>query len=77
MLYLYRDAEALDEASARAGEMREHGFAVERLDRAQLAQREPAIDASRLAGALYAPGDEAATRRASAASSPRAAARSA
>ena len=44
---------------ARAGEMRDHGFAVERLDRAQLAQREPAIDAARLAGALYAPGDEA------------------
>ena len=60
VLYLYRDAEGLDDASARAGQMRDHGFAVERLDRAQLSQHEPAIDASRLAGALYAPDDESA-----------------
>jgi D-amino-acid dehydrogenase len=59
VLYLYRDAEALDDASARAGDMRDHGFAVEPLDRAQLSQHEPSIDVSRLAGALYAPGDEA------------------
>jgi D-amino-acid dehydrogenase len=59
VLYLYRDAEALDEAAERAGEMRRHGFTVERLERAQLSQREPSIDASRVAGALYAPGDEA------------------
>ena len=51
--------EALDEASARAGQMRNHGFAVERLDRAQLSRREPSLDASRVAGALYAPEDEA------------------
>jgi len=59
VLYLYRDAEALDEAALRAERMRDHGFSVERLDRAQLALREPAIDAARLAGALYAAGDEA------------------
>ena len=45
--------------------------------RAQVAQHEPAIDASRLAGALYAPATSWPTRRSSAASSPRAAARSA
>ena len=59
VLYLYRDAEALDQAEARAGQMRDHGFALERLDRARLEQHEPSIDASRIAGALYAPGDEA------------------
>jgi D-amino-acid dehydrogenase len=59
VLYLHRDAEALDEAWTRAERMRGHGFSIERLDRAQLAQREPAIDAARLAGALYASGDEA------------------
>jgi D-amino-acid dehydrogenase len=59
VLYLYRDAEALDDASARAGQMRNHGFAVELLDRAQLSRREPSLDASRVAGALYAPEDEA------------------
>jgi len=59
VLYLYRDGHSLDEASARAGEMRDQGFAVEQLDRAQLSQREPSIDVARLAGALYAPGDEA------------------
>ena len=42
--------------------MRDHGFSVERLDRAQLAQREPALDVARLAGALYAPGDEVGRR---------------
>jgi D-amino-acid dehydrogenase len=59
VLYLYRDPGALEEAAAQAEEMRSRGFAVERLDRAQLAQREPSLDAARLAGALYAPGDEA------------------
>jgi len=58
VLYLYRDAGALDEAWTRAGRMRELGFAIERLERAQLAQREPALAASRVAGALHAPGDE-------------------
>ena len=58
VLYLYRDAGALDEAWTRAGRMRELGFAIERLERAQLAQGEPALAASRVAGALHAPGDE-------------------
>ena len=55
VLYLYRDAEALDEAWERSAVMRERGFTVERLERAQLPQHEPALDVSRLAGALYAP----------------------
>jgi D-amino-acid dehydrogenase len=38
--------------------MRDLGFSMERVERAQLAQREPALEASRLAGALHAPGDE-------------------
>jgi D-amino-acid dehydrogenase len=58
VLYLYRDAEALDEAWERSAVMRERGFTVERLERAQVAQHEPALDVSRLAGALYAPVDE-------------------
>ncbi|HVJ11672.1 MAG TPA: FAD-dependent oxidoreductase [Burkholderiales bacterium] len=58
VLYLYRDAEALDEAWERSAVMRERGFTVERLERAQLPQHEPALDVSRLAGALYAPVDE-------------------
>ena len=59
VLYLYRDAGALDDAWSRAREMLELGFVLERLDKAQLAQREPMIDSARLAGALYAPHDEA------------------
>ena len=55
VLYLYRDAEALDQAWERSAVMRERGFTVERLERAQLAQHEPALDPTRLAGALYAP----------------------
>ena len=58
VLYLYRDAEALDDAWTHAGRMRDLGFSMERVERAQLAQREPALEASRLAGALHAPGDE-------------------
>jgi D-amino-acid dehydrogenase len=59
VLYLYRDPEGLDTAWERAAVMREHGFALERLDAAGVARHEPAIDASRLAGALHAPGDQA------------------
>jgi D-amino-acid dehydrogenase len=40
--------------------MRELGFVIEMLDPAGISRHEPAIDAARLAGALYAPGDEAA-----------------
>ena len=58
VLYLYRDAGALDDAWSRAREMLELGFTLECLDRTQLAQREPMIDSARLAGALYAPDDE-------------------
>jgi D-amino-acid dehydrogenase len=60
VLYLYREGETLGRAWRRAAAMRAFGFAIERLERVQLAELEPALDASRLAGALYAPGDEAA-----------------
>jgi D-amino-acid dehydrogenase len=59
VLYLYREADALDHAWERAAVMRERGFALERLDAAAVARHEPAIDTSRLAGALHAPGDQA------------------
>lgn len=59
VLYLYREAEMLDEAWQRAAAIRNLGIAVERLDRAGISRHEPGIDAARLAGALYAPGDEA------------------
>jgi len=60
VLYLYRDAQGLDEAWERSSAMRAMGFAVEVLQPAKVVELEPGIDASRLAGALYAPGDEAA-----------------
>src|SRR5919109_2953577 len=59
VLYLYREAAALDEAWQRAGAMRALGFDVERLDAAGVRALEPGIDPSRLAGGLYAPGDQA------------------
>jgi D-amino-acid dehydrogenase len=60
VLYLYREAETLEKAWRRAAAMRALGFSIERLEPAKLAELEPAMDASRLAGALHAPGDEAA-----------------
>ncbi|HEX2334223.1 MAG TPA: FAD-dependent oxidoreductase, partial [Burkholderiales bacterium] len=60
VLYLYREGETLERAWQRAAAMRAFGFAIERLERVTLTELEPALDASRLAGALYAPGDEAA-----------------
>lgn len=60
VLYLYREAETLERAWQRAAAMRTFGFEIERLQVAKLAELEPAIDASRLAGALHAPRDEAA-----------------
>ena len=60
VLYLYRDAGGLDEAWERSAAMRGLGFDIQRLQVPQIAELEPGIDASRLAGALYAPGDEAA-----------------
>jgi D-amino-acid dehydrogenase len=58
VLYAYRDKPALEEAWERAAAMRELGFAIERLEPRQVLEKEPAIDAARLAGALFAPGDE-------------------
>ena len=58
VLYLQREKPGLDQAWERAAVMRDLGFAIERLEPAQVRQQEPAIDASRLAGALFAPDDE-------------------
>src|SRR5574341_549041 len=58
VLYLYRDAGALDAAWKRAATMRSLGFEIQLLQTPGITELEPAIDASRLAGALYAPGDE-------------------
>jgi D-amino-acid dehydrogenase len=59
VLYLYREAKSLEQAWQRAAVMRAAGFEIERLEPSGVATLEPALDASRLAGALYAPGDEA------------------
>lgn len=59
VLYAYRDAGALDAAWERSEAMRSLGFAIERVERERVAELEPGIDASRLAGALYAPDDAA------------------
>jgi D-amino-acid dehydrogenase len=60
VLYLYRDAQSLDEAWDRGAVMRAVGCEMQRLEPEGVRALEPAIDAARLAGALYAPGDEAA-----------------
>jgi D-amino-acid dehydrogenase len=60
VLYLYRDAAALDGAWERALPMRAVGFELERLEAKRVSELEPGMDAAPLAGALYAPGDEAA-----------------
>jgi D-amino-acid dehydrogenase len=59
VLYLYREEKTLDEAWQRAERMRALGFAVRRLDGAAVAALEPSMDVSRVAGALYSPGDQA------------------
>lgn len=59
VLYLHRDAAALDKSWARAGLVRELGIATERLSPGDVARLEPGIAAERLAGAILAPGDEA------------------
>jgi D-amino-acid dehydrogenase len=59
VLYLYREAAVLEEAWQRAGTMRALGLEVERLDAAGVRALEPGIDPARLAGALFAPGDQA------------------
>lgn len=59
VLYLHRSQAALEQATARAESVRSLGIAVEPLDAAAVAKLEPGIDSRRIAGALYAPGDEA------------------
>lgn len=59
VLYLYRDAAALEHGWRKAEAVRRMGIALARLERGDVAQREPGADAKRIAGAIYAPGDEA------------------
>ncbi|OGA15505.1 MAG: hypothetical protein A3I63_02115 [Betaproteobacteria bacterium RIFCSPLOWO2_02_FULL_66_14] len=59
VMYLYRDAAALERGWQKAEAVRALGIVLERLDPAGVAGREPGVDRSRLAGAIYAPGDEA------------------
>jgi len=59
VLYVYRSEKELEEGWRRSAAMRERGCAIERLDAAQVAAREPGISLATIAGALYAPGDEA------------------
>ena len=58
VLYVHRNAGALDAAWQRAEVMRDAGFEIRRLDAAGVRELEPTIDAGRIAGALYAPGDQ-------------------
>ena len=58
VLYLHRDAGTLEGAWQRSSAMRDLGFEIERLDAADVRALEPTIDAGRIAGALYAPGDQ-------------------
>ena len=59
VLYLYRDAAALDKGWLRSGLVRELGIATQRLSPGDVARLEPGVAAGRLAGAIFAPGDEA------------------
>ncbi len=59
VLYLYRDAAALDKGWARAERARALDISTERLSAAAVARLEPGIAAQRLAGAILAPRDEA------------------
>jgi len=58
-LYLYPEAAALDRGWERSALVRDLGIAVQRLSPAEVARIEPGIAAQRLAGAIFAPGDEA------------------
>ena len=58
VLYVHRDARALEDAWQRAEVMRNHGFEIRRLDTPGVRDLEPTIDAARIAGALYSPGDQ-------------------
>jgi D-amino-acid dehydrogenase len=60
VLYLHRDPARLERAWQRAAPMRAVGFELERLEARRVHELEPGIEAARLAGALYAPQDEAA-----------------
>jgi D-amino-acid dehydrogenase len=59
VLYVYRSEKELEAGWRRSAAMRGLGCAIERLSAAQVAAREPGISRDAIAGALYAPGDEA------------------
>jgi D-amino-acid dehydrogenase len=59
VLYLYRDAAALEKGWARAEAVRALGVAMERLPPGEVSRLEPGLAAGRIAGAILAPGDEA------------------
>lgn len=59
VLYLHRSEESLEYAWRRSAAMRGEGCVIERLDAAQAVAREPGLAQAAIAGALYAPGDEA------------------
>ena len=59
VLYLYRDGAALERGWERAQRARELDIVTQRLSPGDVAQLEPGIAASALAGAIFAPDDEA------------------
>ncbi|HYG55253.1 MAG TPA: FAD-dependent oxidoreductase [Burkholderiales bacterium] len=63
VFYIYRSAEALERGWQRAEVMRRWGFILKRLDSESVKEKEPSIDSSQVAGAIYAPGDEAGDSR--------------
>jgi D-amino-acid dehydrogenase len=60
LLYVYRDAAALERGMANMAILREGGQRMEVLDRAGVARTEPAFETSRspVVGGVYSPGDE-------------------
>ncbi|MGI9304314.1 MAG: D-amino acid dehydrogenase [Gammaproteobacteria bacterium] len=64
-LYLYRNRAAFDAAVAHSAILRDNGIALETLDPAQAAARDPALETAKrkLVGALYSPIDESGDAR--------------
>jgi D-amino-acid dehydrogenase len=59
VLYVYRREQELEQGWKRSAAMRGLGCTIQRLAAAEVAEREPGISRDAIAGALYAPGDEA------------------
>ena len=60
LLYLYRSQATLDAAVAKSGVLRTEGVEIRTVDRDEAARIDPALEPvkGKIAGALYAPGDE-------------------